>query len=175
MPGKVMSTAQSPRSYVVHTSSGQLICSYVIPAAQDDGQSCESQPTRMMTRTQTGTPPARYCIMQIVRGGKVSRLHDLLVIRGKLSRLYSNSKHLIIKQKKFAGKPLRLEANPRKPRKFSTTDDLHYTVFLKRGDVVTMTPRTHVIERLYTVVYINNMLSSIYHLCHLFHLLYLLC
>ena len=62
MPGKVVSTAQSPRSYVVHTSSGQLR-SYAIPAAQDDGQSCESQPTRMMTRTQTGTeikPPARY-------------------------------------------------------------------------------------------------------------------
>ena len=67
--------------------------------------------------------------MQIVRGGKVSRLHYLLVIRGKLSRLYSNSKYLIIKRKKFAGKPSQLEANPRKPRKFSTANDLHYTVY----------------------------------------------
>ena len=34
-----------------------------IPTAQDDGQSRESQPTRMMTHTQTGTEiksPARY-------------------------------------------------------------------------------------------------------------------
>ena len=86
--------------------------------------------------------------MQIVCGGKVSRLHDLLVnrecklfavekfrgcmifllIAGKLSRLHSNSKHLIIKKKKFAGKLSRLEANPRKPQKFSTVNDLHYTV-----------------------------------------------
>ena len=68
-----------------------------------------------------------YRIMQIIHGGKVSWLHDLYVIRGKLSRLYSNSKHLIIRQK-FAGKPLQLEANPRKPQKFSTANDLHYTV-----------------------------------------------
>ena len=66
--------------------------------------------------------------MQIVRGGNDSRFHDLLVIRGKLLRLYSNSKHLIIKKKKFAGKPSRLEANPQKPRKFSTANDLHYMV-----------------------------------------------
>ena len=51
-----------------------------------------------------------------------------IVCGGKLSRLYSNSKHLIIKKKKFAGKPLRLEANPRKPQTFSTANDLHYTV-----------------------------------------------
>ena len=69
MPGKVVSTARSPRSYVVQTLSGQLhrnrsdIKVMPIPTAQDDGQSCESQPTRMMTRTQTGTEiksPARY-------------------------------------------------------------------------------------------------------------------
>ena len=69
MPGKVVSTAQFPRSYVVQTLSGQLhrnrsdIKVMPIPAAQDDGQSCESQPTRMMTHTQTGTEiksPARY-------------------------------------------------------------------------------------------------------------------
>ena len=28
-------------------------------------------------------PPIKYRIMQIVHGGKVSRLHDLVVIRGK--------------------------------------------------------------------------------------------
>ena len=69
MLGKVVSTAQSPRSYVVQTSSGQLrryrsdIKVMPIPAAQNDGQLCASQPTRMMTRTQTETeikPPARY-------------------------------------------------------------------------------------------------------------------
>ena len=32
------------------------------------------------------------------------------------------------KKKKFAGKLSRLEANPRKPRKFSAVNDLHYTV-----------------------------------------------
>ena len=55
-----------------------------------------------------------------------------LLFAGKLSRLYSNSKHLIIQKKKFAGKPSRLEVNPREPRKFSTTNDLHYTVFKSR-------------------------------------------
>ena len=51
-----------------------------------------------------------------------------LLFVGKLSRLYSNSKHLIIKKKKFTGKPSQLEANPRKPWKFSNMNDLHYTV-----------------------------------------------
>ena len=32
------------------------------------------------------------------------------------------------KKKEFAGKLLRLQANPQKPRKFSATNDLHYTV-----------------------------------------------
>ena len=63
--------------------------------------------------------------MQIARGGKVSQLHDLLLFAGKLSQLYSNSKQLIIERKKFACKPSRLEANP---QKFSTANDLHYTV-----------------------------------------------
>ena len=53
----------------------------------------------------------------------------LLLFAGKLSRLYSNSKHLIITKKKFADKLSPLEANPQKPRKFSTVNDLHYTVF----------------------------------------------
>ena len=58
--GKVVLTTQSPRSYVVQTPSGQLrrnrsdIKVVPILAIQDDGQSCASQPTRMMTRTQNG-------------------------------------------------------------------------------------------------------------------------
>ena len=52
----------------------------------------------------------------------------LLLFAGKLLRLYRNSKHLIITKKKFAGNLSRLEANPRKPQKFSTVNDLHYTV-----------------------------------------------
>ena len=43
--------------------------------------------------------PMSYRIMQIVRGGKLSRLHDLLLFAGKLAQLYSNSKHLIIERK----------------------------------------------------------------------------
>ena len=51
--------------------------------------------------------------MQIVHGGKVSRLHDL-VICGKtftIVQQFETPYNLIIRQKKFAGKPLRLEAN----------------------------------------------------------------
>ena len=50
----------------------------------------------------------------------------ILLFAGKLS--YNNSKHLIIRKKKIAGKSSRLEANPRKPRKFSTANNLHYRV-----------------------------------------------
>ena len=66
--------------------------------------------------------------MQIVRGGEVSRLHDLLVIRGKTFAIVQQFETPCNKKEKFAGKPSRLEANPRKPRKFSTANDLHYTV-----------------------------------------------
>ena len=64
--------------------------------------------------------------MQIVRGGKVSRLHDLFVIRGKTFTIVQQFETPYNKTKKFAGKLLRLETNP---RKFSATNDLHYTVF----------------------------------------------
>ena len=66
--------------------------------------------------------------MQIVCGGKVSRLHDLLVIRGKTFTIVQQFETPYNKKKKFAGKPSRFEANPRKPRKFSAANDLHYTV-----------------------------------------------
>ena len=66
--------------------------------------------------------------MQIVRGGKVLRLHDL-VIRGKTFVIVQQFETPYNKEKKIAGKPSRLEANPRKPRKFSTANDLHYTVY----------------------------------------------
>ena len=70
-----------------------------------------------------------YRIMQIVRGGKLSRLHDLIVIRGKTFAIVKQFETPYNRKKKFAGKPSRLEANPRKPRKFSTANDLHYTVY----------------------------------------------
>ena len=69
--------------------------------------------------------------MQIVRSGKVSRLADLSVIRGKTFAIVQQFETPYNGKKKFAGKPSRLEANPRKPRKFSTANDLHYTVLGK--------------------------------------------
>ena len=57
--------------------------------------------------------------MQIIRGGKVSRLHDLVVIHGKTFTIVQRFETPYNKKKKFTGKPLRLEANPRKLRKFS--------------------------------------------------------
>ena len=70
----------------------------------------------------------KYLIMQIVCGRKVLRLHDLLVIRGKTFAIVQQIETPYNKKKKFAGKPLRLGTNPRKLRKFSTTNNLHYTV-----------------------------------------------
>ena len=52
-------------------------------------------------------------------------------------------KHLIIRKKYFAGKHSRLEANPRKPQKFSTSNDLHYTV-LKKCEANKKQPYTYV-------------------------------
>ena len=66
--------------------------------------------------------------MQIVCGGKVSRLHDLLVIHGKTFAIVQQFETPYNRKKKFAGKPSRLEANPQKPQNFSTANDLHYTV-----------------------------------------------
>ena len=65
--------------------------------------------------------------MQIICGGKVSQLHDL-VIRRKTFMIVQQFKTSYNKKEKFAGKPSRLEANPRKPQKFSTANNLHYTV-----------------------------------------------
>ena len=54
--------------------------------------------------------------MQIVRGGKASQLHDLLVIRGKIFAIVQQFETPYNKKaKKITGKPSRLEANPRKP------------------------------------------------------------
>ena len=66
--------------------------------------------------------------MQIVRGGKVSWLHDL-VIRRKTFTIVQQFETPYNKKKKFAGKPSQLEANPRKLRKFFTANDLHYTIY----------------------------------------------
>ena len=67
--------------------------------------------------------------MQIIRGEKVSRLRYLLVIREKTFAIVQQFETPYNRKKKFAGKPSRLEANPQKPRKISTANDLHYTVF----------------------------------------------
>ena len=67
--------------------------------------------------------------MQIVRGGKVSRLHDLLVIRRKTFAIVQQFETPYNRKAKFTGKPSRLEAKPRKPQKFSAANDLHYTVY----------------------------------------------
>ena len=69
-----------------------------------------------------------YRIMQIVRSGKVSRLHGLLVIRGKIFTIVQQFETPYNKKEKICWKPLRLEANLWKPRKFSTVNDLHYMV-----------------------------------------------
>ena len=66
--------------------------------------------------------------MQIVCGGKVLRLHNILVIRQKTFTIVQQFETSCNKKEKFAGKPSRWEANPRKPRKFSAANDLHYTV-----------------------------------------------
>ena len=67
--------------------------------------------------------------MQIVRSGKVSRLHELLVIRGKKFAIVQQFETPYNEErKKFAGKPLQLEANLQKPQKFFTANDLHYMV-----------------------------------------------
>ena len=66
--------------------------------------------------------------MQIVRGRKLSRLLDLLVIHRKTFTIVQQFETPYNRKKKFAGKPSRLEANPQEPRKFSTVNDLHYTV-----------------------------------------------
>ena len=50
--------------------------------------------------------------MQIARGGKVSRLHDLLVIRGKTFAIVQQFETPYDKKKKIAGKSSRLDANP---------------------------------------------------------------
>ena len=51
--------------------------------------------------------------MQIVHGGKVSRLHDLLVIHGKTFAIVQQFETPYNRKKKFAGKPSQLEVNPR--------------------------------------------------------------
>ena len=65
--------------------------------------------------------------MQIARSGKVSRLHDLVIHR-KTFAIVQQFETPYNKKEKNCWKPSRLEANPRKPQKFSTVNDLHYTV-----------------------------------------------
>ena len=67
-----------------------------------------------------------YRIMQIARGGRLSQLHAFIVICGKsFTIVWPVRETPHYKKKEFTGKLLRLQANP---QKFSTTNDLHYTV-----------------------------------------------
>ena len=52
--------------------------------------------------------------MQIVRGGKISQSHDL-VIHGKTFTIVQQFETPYNRKKKFAGKLSLLEANPQKP------------------------------------------------------------
>ena len=68
-------------------------------------------------------------IMQIIRGGKLSRVHALLVIRWKsFAIVWPVQETPYYKKEEFTRKLSQLQANPRKPRKFSTTNHFHYTV-----------------------------------------------
>ena len=67
-----------------------------------------------------------YRIMQIICGGKVLQLHDLLVIRGKTFAIVQQFEAPYNRKAKNSLENLR--DNPRKPQKFSTMNDLHYTV-----------------------------------------------
>ena len=80
-------------------------------------------------------PVMDYRIMQIVRGGKVSQLYNLPVICRKNFAIVQQSE--IPYNKKIIGKPSRLEANPQKPLKFSTANDLHYTVCIYKNTLYT--------------------------------------
>ena len=69
--------------------------------------------------------------MQIICGGKLLQLHALLVIHGKSFMIvWPVQETPYYKKKEFAEKLSGLQANSRKPRKFSTTNNLHYTVKL---------------------------------------------
>ena len=66
--------------------------------------------------------------MQIVRGGKVSRLADLSVIRGKTFAIVQQFETPYNKKDKNSLENLRDWRLIRENRKFSTTNDLHYMV-----------------------------------------------
>jgi len=72
-----------------------------------------------------------YCILQIVRGGKVSWLQNSTVIRWKTfvvgpSFFYN----LLSEGNYFAGKVSQLPTDPQKLRNFSTLNNLQYTVHI---------------------------------------------
>ena len=71
--------------------------------------------------------------MQIVRGGKLSRLHDLLVIRGKTFTIVQQFETPYNKKEKKLLENLRNWRLIRENReRFSTANDLHYTVYTYR-------------------------------------------
>jgi len=70
-----------------------------------------------------------YRILQIVQGGKVSRLQNSTAIRWKTFAVGpSFFYNLLSEGNYFAGKVSRLPTDPRKPRNFSTSNNLQYTV-----------------------------------------------
>ena len=78
------------------------------------------------------TPQNIYCIMQIVCGGKVSQLHDLLVIRGKTFAIVQQFKIPYNKKEKIHWKTFELEANLLK-----TTKVFHHEQFALYGIIIT--------------------------------------
>jgi len=75
-----------------------------------------------------------YCILQIVWGGKVSRLQNSTVICWKTfavgPSLLFFFYNLLSEGNYFAGKVSWLPTDPRKPQNFSTSNNLQYTVLL---------------------------------------------
>jgi len=74
-----------------------------------------------------------YHILQIVRGGKVSRLQNSTVICWKTFAVGPSLPfffyNLLSEGNYFTGKVSRLPVDPQKLRNFSTSKDLQYTVY----------------------------------------------
>jgi len=72
-----------------------------------------------------------YRILQIVQGGKVPRLQDSTVIHWKTFTIVPHSQlQLLSEGNYFTGKVSQLLTNLWKPRNFSTSNNLQYTVII---------------------------------------------
>ena len=87
---------------------------------------------RLVFKNEPGNPRDRYAIAVCKAGDEIvgHLLRNIstmcLIFIFYLAR-WNHLLHYNMTEK-FAGKFSRLEANPRKPRKFSTANDLHYMV-----------------------------------------------